>query len=85
MVEALACGTPVLAFAEGAAPEIVEHGRTGFLCDDEDDMAVAISKIATIDRGACRAAIEGYFSTGRMVDEHLELFSQMIAAREDAG
>jgi len=81
MVEALACGTPVLAFGEGAAPEIVEHGVTGFLCDDEDDMAAAIGKVGAIDRGACRAAIEGYFSTARMVDEHLELFSEMIETR----
>jgi glycosyltransferase involved in cell wall biosynthesis len=81
MVEALACGTPVLAFPEGAAPEIVEHGRTGFLCEGEDDMAVAIGKIATLDRQACRAAIEGYFSTGRMVDEHVQLFTEVLDRR----
>src|SRR3954471_2875886 len=53
MIEAMACGTPVLAFAEGAAPEIVEDGRTGFLCHDEADMAEAIARIDSIDRAAC--------------------------------
>ena len=81
MVEAMACGTPVLAFAEGAAPEIVEDGRTGFLCADESAMAEAIGRIPELDRSACRAAVEGYFSRDRMVDEHLELYAQVLADR----
>lgn len=78
MIEALATGTPVLAFAEGAAPEIVNDGVTGFLCDDEDDMAAKIGRIGELDRVACRAAVENYFSTKRMVDEHIELFASML-------
>ena len=74
-LEAMACGTPVLAFPEGAIPEIVEHGRTGYLCEDVPDLTEAISKIDRIDRAECRAAVEGYFSTDRMVREHVELFS----------
>ena len=86
MIESLACGTPVLAFKEGAAPEVIEHGQTGFLCDDEADMAHAIASVDEIDRGACRAAVEGYFSVDRMVAEHLELFTELIAAQgSDAG
>lgn len=81
MLEALACGTPVLAFPEGAAPEVVEHGRTGFLCDDEAAMAEALTQVNQIDRRACRAAVEGYFSTERMVREHLELYEQVLAGR----
>src|SRR5207302_8024656 len=79
MIEALACGTPVLAFPEGAAPEIVEDGKTGFLCHDVSEMAEAIGRVDTIDRGTCRAAIEGYFSTTRMVREHLELFEDVLS------
>jgi glycosyltransferase involved in cell wall biosynthesis len=79
MIEALACGTPVLAFPEGAAPEVVEQGKTGFLCHDEQDMAEAIGRVHTIDRAACRAAVEGYFSTRRMVDEHIALFDDILA------
>jgi glycosyltransferase involved in cell wall biosynthesis len=78
MIEALACGTPVLAFPEGAAPEVVEDGRTGYLCHDEADMAEAIGRVGTIDRATCRAAVEGYFSTERMVAEHIALFEDLI-------
>ena len=78
MVEALACGTPVLTFPEGAAPEIVEDGKTGFLCHDVADMADAIGRVASLDRSACRAAVEGYFSTTRMVAEHISLFETIL-------
>jgi glycosyltransferase involved in cell wall biosynthesis len=60
MVEALAAGTPVLAFANGAAPEIVEHGRTGFLVNDEDEMAAMVAKAAEIDPEECRRAAERF-------------------------
>jgi glycosyltransferase involved in cell wall biosynthesis len=79
MLESLACGTPVIAFPEGAAPEVIEHGRTGFLCQDEDEMVEAIAKVDTIDRRDCRAAVEGYFSLDRMAAEHLELFEEILA------
>jgi glycosyltransferase involved in cell wall biosynthesis len=82
MIEALACGTPVLAFPEGAAPEVVEHGRTGFLCHDIGDMAEAIERVGELDRKLCRQAVEGYFSTDRMVADHLELFEDVISARQ---
>jgi glycosyltransferase involved in cell wall biosynthesis len=78
MLEALACGTPVLAFPEGAAPEIVEDGVTGFLCHDEQDMAERIALVDNLDRATCRAAVEGYFSTERMVNEHLALFAELL-------
>ena len=78
MLEALACGTPVLAFPEGAAPEVVDDGRTGFLCHDEADMAEAVGRVDVLDRAACRAAVEGYFSTARMAREHLELFEGLL-------
>jgi glycosyltransferase involved in cell wall biosynthesis len=80
MLEAMACGTPVLAFPEGAAPEVVEHGRTGFLCDDEAAMTEALGRVEEIDRAACRSAVEGYFSTKRMVADHLDLFDSLLAA-----
>jgi glycosyltransferase involved in cell wall biosynthesis len=79
MIESMACGTPVVAFPEGAAPEVVDHGRTGFLCEDEAAMVDAVSRLDEIDRQACRRAVEGYFSTSRMVAEHIELFESMIA------
>ena len=81
MIEAMACGTPVIAFPEGAVPEVVEDGKTGFLVDDEGEMADAITRVNELDRLDCRAAVEGYFSTDRMVAEHIELFESILDAR----
>ncbi|HLG66813.1 MAG TPA: glycosyltransferase family 4 protein [Acidimicrobiales bacterium] len=85
MLEAMACGTPVLAFREGAAPEVVDHGRTGFLCDDEEDMVAALAKVPGLDRHTCREAVEGYFSVDRMVADHLALFESVLAATPRRG
>ncbi len=79
MIEAMACGTPVLAFPEGAAPEVVADGNTGFLCEDDDAMVEAIGRLGELKRADCRLAVEGYFSTQRMVAEHIELFESMTA------
>jgi glycosyltransferase involved in cell wall biosynthesis len=79
MIEAMACGTPVLAFPEGAAPEVVSDGTTGFLCPDEDAMVEALGRLDELTRQDCRLAVEGYFSTRRMVAEHVELFESMTA------
>lgn len=78
MLESLACGTPVLAFAEGAAPEVVADGRTGWLCKDESDMAAKLNAIAAIDRGECREDVATRFSTERMTREHVELFEKVL-------
>jgi len=78
MTEALACGTPVITFPEGAAPEIVEHGRTGFVCADEAAMADCLGRVGELDRAACRAAVEGPFSARRMVDDHVRLYTDVL-------
>ena len=80
IIESLACGTPVLAFPEGAAPEVVEDGRTGFLCADESEMAEAVNAVGGLGRDQCRGAVKEYFSTERMVREHVELFEQLVSA-----
>jgi glycosyltransferase involved in cell wall biosynthesis len=79
MIESLACGTPVIAFAEGAAPEVIEHGVTGQICADEAEMANAIGAVESIDRASCRRAVEESFSVDRMVREHLDLFEAMVS------
>ena len=81
MIEALACGTPVVGFPEGAAPEIVEHGRSGYLCRDEDDMVAHLGKLGEIDRRACRRRVEERFTAERMVADHVALYRRLLADR----
>lgn len=78
MAEALAAGTPVLAFPNGAAPEIVEHGKTGYLCRDEKEMISAIADVPHISRDDCRAAAEQRFSLHRMALQHERLYRRIL-------
>lgn len=81
MVEALACGTPVVSFPCGSAPEIVEDGVTGLLCRDIDEMVARLPEAAHLDRAACRKVVEGHFSADRMVDEHVVLYEELVSLR----
>jgi glycosyltransferase involved in cell wall biosynthesis len=81
MTEALACATPVLAFANGAAPEIIDAGKTGYLCRDEEEMISAVDRVAEIDRDRCRGAAEHRFSLQRMARDH-ERFYRRLLERE---
>jgi glycosyltransferase involved in cell wall biosynthesis len=85
MIEAFACGTPVVAYANGAAPEIVEHGVTGFLCADEREAVEALAGVPALDRAACRAAVEGTFSARRMVDDYERLYAEVVGGASDTG
>jgi glycosyltransferase involved in cell wall biosynthesis len=76
-MEALACGTPVIAFRIGALPEIIEDGRTGFLVDSVDEMAGAIRAIQAIDPNDCRRAAETRFSARQMTGRYLDLYEQL--------
>lgn len=77
MIEALATGTPVVGTAVGSAPEIVEHGRTGYL-GRTGDLAGLVHEAAALDRAACRRAVELRFSAEKMVAEHLRLFRELL-------
>jgi glycosyltransferase involved in cell wall biosynthesis len=81
MIEALACGTPVVALAQGSAPEIVEDGVTGFLAADLDGLVAGLARVGSLDRAACRAAACGRFSVARMVADHLALYGRLLARR----
>lgn len=76
MVEALACGTPVIACPYGPAPEIVDDGLTGFLRTDHGDLARAIRSVGNLDRAECREAVLAPFSTGRKVEQHVSLYRE---------
>jgi glycosyltransferase involved in cell wall biosynthesis len=78
-MEALACGTPVVAFRAGALPEIVEHGRTGLLVSDVREMAEALRAVQAIDPAECRREAERRFSSGLMISRYLDLYRQLTA------
>jgi glycosyltransferase involved in cell wall biosynthesis len=76
-MEAMAAGTPVIAYRSGALEDIVEHGVTGFLVDNVREMAEAIGKVGQISPSACRSGAERRFSRERMVGAYLNLYGQM--------
>lgn len=80
MVEAMACGTPVVAMRRGAAPELVIEGVTGFLGDSVDDLCRAIPQVETLDPVRCRQHVAENFSVQRMVQGYLRLYEQILAA-----
>jgi glycosyltransferase involved in cell wall biosynthesis len=78
MVEAMACGTPVISTCWGAAPEIVAHGSTGYIAHTPTDLAAALTSVAAISRATCRRHVSEHFSTGRMVADHIELYGSRL-------
>lgn len=83
-MEAMACGTPVLAFRRGALGDIVRHGETGFLLDTVDEMAAAIGRARDIAPAACRRHVERHYSAARMAGDYLRLYESVLGARERA-
>ncbi len=85
VVEANACGTPVVAFKRGSMPELVTDGINGFLVSDVSEAVEAVRQIGKLSRRACREIAERRFSRGRMVDEYLRVYSEILAKaqRED--
>jgi glycosyltransferase involved in cell wall biosynthesis len=79
LIEAMASGTPVIAFPVGAVPEIVEDGVTGFLCDDVTGMIDRIRVIDRIDRAACRARADRRFSDAAMADAYLKVYTRLVS------
>ena len=78
MVESLACGTPVIAFAEGSAPEVVEDGLTGFIVEDEHAMARAVGRLDEIEPSACRDACERRFGVRAVVRGYEEIYERAV-------
>lgn len=83
MVEAQACGTPVVARNLGAAPEVVRHGETGFVVDTVEQMAEAVERVEEIDPTACRRFVEERFDVARMADDYLDVYRRILAGARD--
>ncbi len=78
VIEAMACGTPVIAINRGSMPELIDHGITGFLVDSVDEAIAAVARLPEIDRAACRAAVADRFSVERMADRYIALYETII-------
>lgn len=78
MIESLACGTPVIACAQGSVPEIIEHGRSGFLVDSIDSAVRAVRRLRELDRAECRCAFEQRFTAERMAADYVEAYRAVL-------
>lgn len=78
LLEAQACGTPVVAFDMGSNKELIEHGKTGFIVKTEREMVEAVKKIDKIDKKFCRTRVEKYFSIDKMVENYEKLYKKII-------
>ncbi len=80
MIEAMACGTPVIAFRRGSVPEVIDDGMTGFVVESVDEAVSALFRIDAIDRRNVYATFKRRFSIARMIDDYLDLYEHLIAS-----
>ena len=85
VIEALSCGTPVLAWRNGSVPELIEPGVTGWIVDSVDAAVAALAGVKTIDRRACRAAFEKRFTAERMARDYVAVYTRLRESRGAAG
>jgi glycosyltransferase involved in cell wall biosynthesis len=84
VVEALATGTPVIAFRLGSMPELIRHGRTGFMVDDVSEAVEAVGHVDSLRRQDCRDDVEARFTAERMVADYAELFARIVSGGPSA-
>jgi len=83
MIEAMACGTPVIAYRGGAVPELVEPGRTGFIVEGLEDAVEAVRRVAQLSRKRCREVFEQRFTAKRMAHDYVQQFERLIARNHE--
>ena len=79
LIEALACGTPVIAYRRGSIPEVIDDGVTGFVGETLNDMVDAVERVASLDRAHCRQAFDARFTVERMAQDYLAVYGQLSA------
>ena len=79
MIEAMACGTPVIAFRQGSVPEVIDHGVTGFIVDTMEEAHAAVARIGELDRGRVRARFEQRWTARRMAEDYVDLYEELAA------
>jgi glycosyltransferase involved in cell wall biosynthesis len=76
MIEAMACGTPVIAFCRGSVPEVIEDGVSGFVVDSEEEAVAAVKRLGQLDRSVVRAAFERRFTARRMAEDYVRHYGE---------
>jgi glycosyltransferase involved in cell wall biosynthesis len=83
MIEAMACGTPVVGFASGSVPEVVDDGVSGCVVRSVEEAVAAVGRVAALDRARVRATFERRFSARRMAEDYLEVYERLSLSEED--
>jgi glycosyltransferase involved in cell wall biosynthesis len=78
MIEAFACGTPVVAYRRGSVPEVIDDGWTGFIVDGMDEAVEACARAADLDRRRCRQRFEERFSVERMARDYVDVYQEVV-------
>jgi glycosyltransferase involved in cell wall biosynthesis len=83
MIEALACGTPVIAYRRGSVPEVLEDGVTGFIVEGLNDALSAVAQVPTLSRHLCRRVFEIRFSASRMTQDYVQIYQRLLQGGRD--
>jgi glycosyltransferase involved in cell wall biosynthesis len=83
MIQAMACGTPVVAYRDGAVPEVMEPGHTGFVVEGLDDAIEAVRRVPELSRKRCREVFEKRFTATRMAHDYVQIFERLIKTNEE--
>jgi glycosyltransferase involved in cell wall biosynthesis len=81
MIEAMACGTPVIAYPCGSVPEVLEHGVTGWIVEGMEEVVQAVERVPALSRARCRQVFEERFSASRMAHDYLRLYKKLLDGR----
>jgi glycosyltransferase involved in cell wall biosynthesis len=84
MIEAMACGTPIVAFRRGSVKEVVDDGVTGFIVDSVEDAVRAVEKVTSLSRKRCREVFQERFSAGRMAEDYFTIYRQLVGGKAEA-
>jgi glycosyltransferase involved in cell wall biosynthesis len=78
VIEAMACGTPVIAFNRGSMPELIENGKSGFLVNNVNEAIESVTRLKEIDRATCRRHVEQHFTVNRMIRDYIQVYEMML-------
>jgi glycosyltransferase involved in cell wall biosynthesis len=81
VIEAMACGTPVIAFDRGSMPELIENSKSGFLVGSLEEAVETVGRIKEIDRAYCRCHVKRHFTVDRMIDEYIQVYEMILEDR----